>query len=246
MMKSAAFALAVLLTCCPSAEAVCAASPYGEHPCEVFWTYDAVFDGTVKRMVQHEGDATAGWEVMRRQHRIVTFEVHRSWWGQVAGETQLVLPGGSTLVYSESFGVRVGTRYLIYARRFQPGGPLSTSGCDPSSSIDSKTSKSNLAFLTKLSQPSRGARFHGTIDGRLLNEKAGKPRREYQLVLEGEKMRRQIRSVKGAFDFGRLSPGTYRFYIKVPEWPNGRGAATTITLPHPHACLRQDITLADK
>jgi hypothetical protein len=245
-MKPATFALAALLMCCPSAEAVCMASPHGERPCEVFWTYDAVFDGTVKRIVQHEGDPAASSEIIRRQHRTVTFEVHRSWWGQVGGETQLVLPGGSTLIYSESFGVQGGMRYLIYARRFQGGGPLSTTGCDPSSPIDSQTSKSNLAFLTRLSQPSRGARFYGTIDGRLLNEKVGKPRREYQLVLEGDKTRRQIRSVKGAFDFGRLRPGTYRFYIKVPEWPNGRGAATTITLPHPHACLRRDMTLAHK
>jgi hypothetical protein len=246
MIRNALLTLITLVGIAPPTAAICRASPDGEHPCELFWTYATVFDGTVKRIVQHEGDPTASWEIMRRQHRTVTFDVHRSWWGQVGREAQLVLPGGSTLIYSESFGVQVGKRYLIYARSFQPGGPLSTTGCDPSSPIDSKTSKSNLGFLTKLSQPSRGARFYGTIDGRLLEEKAGKPRREYQLVLEGNKTRRQIRSVKGAFDFGRLSPGTYRFSIKVPEWPNGRGAPTTITLPHPHACLRQDIVLADK
>ena len=48
-MKQAALVLAALLMCCPPAQAVCMVSAYGEHPCEVFWNYDAVFDGTVRR-----------------------------------------------------------------------------------------------------------------------------------------------------------------------------------------------------
>ena len=42
-----------------------------QHPlqwCEIFWSYDAVFDGTVTGLVQNEGDAKARLPIMQRQH----------------------------------------------------------------------------------------------------------------------------------------------------------------------------------
>jgi hypothetical protein len=247
MVRRTLLTLLVCLSAAAPAAAICELSPYGKQPCELFWTFDAVFDGTIRSIIQREGNPAAQFWVMRQQHRIVTFDVHRAWWGNVGSQIQLVLPGGAGLIISEGFEGSVGQRYLMFARRFEKGGPLSASGCDPSAPIDERFSKTMLAFLDTLPQPSRGARFFGTIDGRTMSEKHGKAAaREYQLVLEGEKTRRQITTVKGRFDFGRLPPGTYRFYIKVPEWPNGRGGPSTISLPHPHACLRQDIVLADK
>ena len=247
MARMALMTVAAILAAAVPAAAVCMARSHPLQWCEIFWTYDAVFDGTVTKLVENEGDANARSPIMQRQHRVVTFDVHRQFWGKTGGPMPLVLGGGSTLQYAESFSVRTGQRYLIFARRFSADSPLSTTGCDPSAMIHSTSAKDALRFLENLSAPSRGARVYGTIDGSELSGSRGRASRQFQVVLEDDKTRRVRTTVGGKFDFGPLRPGTYGLYIRVPEWPNGRGAVpTTVTLPHSHACARQDIVLADK
>src|SRR3954466_5993264 len=93
--------LLTLLLCLSTAApagAVCYMSPYGEQPCELFWTFDAVFDGTIRSGIEREGNPGAQFLVLRRQHRIVTFHLQRAWWGNVGSQIRHGLPGAAPRV----------------------------------------------------------------------------------------------------------------------------------------------------
>lgn len=243
-MRLAAIALAALLMCSSSAEAICMVPP---PLCESLWTYEAVFEGTVTAIQQHGGNAAAPWQGMHGHYQVVTFEVHRSWRGPSEPQVELVLPGGPNLVYSEEwFRVAQGRRYLVFARRMVKGGPLTTSGCDPSAPIATFEANRTMEFLASLSRPGRGAKVSGTIEDRRVIAAGRRTSRGLRVVLEGPNDRRVTTAVRGSFSFTSLRPGVYQLYVRVPEWPAGRSQPMSINLPDLHACAHHNISLADK
>jgi hypothetical protein len=182
MLKPFLLVLACLAVA-PGAYALCFVSPSGNPICQEFWQYDAVFDGTVTSIRQERGVASAEWIGLREVHRVVTFEVHRTWRGESARSVQLVLPGGDGLWVEDTLVVKQGLRYVIFAGRM-PSGHLSASECGPSALFE--RSKDALAFLESLSRPASGGRIFGIVyDTTKRSEGVRFPAVETELVLEG-------------------------------------------------------------
>jgi hypothetical protein len=128
--------------------------------CQTYWTYDAVFDGTVLSIERTDSDSEFAIKVGGGD-RLVTFEIHRAWKGIDGKQAQLVLAGGfGSYVVSETLDVSVGERDVIFASRDRKG-RLTSGGCGQSGRYAHATEA--LAYLNSLDRPPAGGRVFGTV-----------------------------------------------------------------------------------
>jgi len=219
----AALLAVVMLGIAVPAQAICA---WVGGPCTTFWSYDAVFDGTVVSVEQKPAPREGPDSV---PYRLVTFQVHRSWRGDPGPRIQLRSPGGPNLVLSESIDFVVHRRYLVFAHRL-PGGDMLTSGCDPTDPIPSKNASDTLAFLDSLATPATGGdvRVHVSMA-------AGRTPADATVVLEGNGLRRVGQTRGGEYAFLDVPPGTYRVTLGTPDGHAGV-EPERVVVEHPHQC----------
>ena len=223
-----AIVTAALLSLSARAHAGC---PWLGPPCSTFWSYEAVFEGTVVSVEQKPADQLAP-EHLRTPYRVVTFDVQRSWRGDGSPRVELRSPGGPNVWVEDAFNFSANRRYLVFARR-QPGGTaLTTSKCDPTVALPSKDALSTLAFLDTLDKPSAGGRIYGDVQA--VRPGGGHEPLDVTVVLEGAGGdRRSVRTTRGEYSFDAVPPGRYVMTVETTAgMPADRVAATSIEDPH--------------
>jgi len=199
--------------------------------CSTFWSYEAVFEGTVANIEQKPADLLDP-EPLRMPYRIVTFDVNRSWRGDAAGRIQVRSPGGPNVWVEDAFNFKVNRRYLVFARRPPGGTALMTNGCDPTAAIPSKEAAGTLAFLDTLDKPSAGGRISGDVQ--VVRAGGGREPLEADVILEGPGgERRTARATRGEYSFDGIPPGRYTVTVQTDAGaPAERVEATAIEDPH--------------
>jgi hypothetical protein len=201
-------------------------------PCSTFWSYEAVFEGTVVSIEQKPADPLDTG--LRVPFRIVTFEIHRSWRGDRGPRIQIKSPGGPNVWVEDAFNFSMNRRYLVFARRPSEGAPLSTSKCDPTVAMSSKDALVTLAFLDSLDKPSTGGRIYGDVQ--VLRANGGRDAVDANVVLQdagGE--RRTVRTARGEFSFEAVPPGRYVVTVETAEGITGERVQST-AIEDPHQC----------
>jgi hypothetical protein len=231
-LKLGVAVLAVLLCTPATASALCI---WTGGLCNTFWMYDSVFEGTVVSIEQN-GPDTSEPTYLRFPYRIVTFDVHRRWRGEPGPRIQLRMTGGPGLWVEDSIDFVVGRRYLVFASRHPEKGYLLTNSCAPTAEVPSKSATDSLAFLTSLSQPAQGGRIFGTVREQLTTSNAWPPV-EAMVTIEGQGVRRSMRSVGGSFEFTGLPAGAYTVSVEPPPGMSGR-ASDTATVPDVRGCAQ--------
>jgi hypothetical protein len=202
-------------------------------PCSTFWSYEAVFEGTVISIEQKPADPLDPGH-LRIPHRIVTFEIHRSWRGDRGPRLQIKSPGGPNVWVEDAFNFSVNRRYLVFARRPSEGAPLSTSKCDPTVAVSSKDALVTLAFLDSLDKPSTGGRIYGDVQ--VLRANGGRDSVDVNVVLQGpDGERRNVRTTRGEFSFEAVPPGRYVVTVETVEAVTGE-RAYSVAIDDPHQC----------
>src|SRR4029079_12067458 len=133
--------------------------------CQSVWESASIFEGTVVSIEQRDppeaknggtADPARLFDVMRAPHKIVTFEIIRSWRGNRGPRVQLVIPGGPGLWVEDTAEFARNRRYVVFASRVKDGNYLTASSCGPTAPVPSKAASEAVAFLDTLSQPSSG------------------------------------------------------------------------------------------
>ena len=202
--------------------------------CSRWQEYDAIFDGTVTAIRRVDQEVNLGGQPRTWPSRMVTFKIHDRWRGAEGNEIELLLSGGYGTWTSNSFSVEEGKRYLIFARRWN--GQLSTSTCDPSAEYGK--SGPTLEFLQSLRQPPTGARIFGQVGQAWSTfDDDSTPRRlpNTTVTLSGPGYRQTVEPRNGAFEFSRLSPGTYSLEIAPVAMMTGH-FTQPVTLADARAC----------
>jgi hypothetical protein len=234
-----------LLASSTDAYALCAA---GQTLCEMFWSYDAVFDGTVLD-IEHKPPDPEAPPSSRFPYRIVTFDVHRSWRGEPGPQLQLRLaggrnPDGTSVLVGESFEFTVGGRYLVFASRFgETASYLTTSSCDPTAAVPSRSAAASLAFLDTLSRPSTGARITGGLYDEATRQDGQRwqPSLVSRVTIEGNGLRRTVTSAGGRYSFEGIQPGDYVISVDAPGYTGETTAR--VSIPDTHACADRSFYL---
>jgi hypothetical protein len=228
-----AVVFAVLMSASP-VEAICVT---GSGLCEDYWKYEAVFDGTVRRIERRNLPDTTGKEI---GHRLVTFTVHKAWKGVSGDAVQLLLLGGYEVTISESFDPLVDRRYIVFALK-RDDGYLTSNGCAPN--VEYGAAGSTLAFLASLDQPATGGRIFGivTVTGAARSGEREVPPRTLKVTLSGGGVRKVTVAENGKFEFSDLAAGVYDISVDAP--PGLTGGGGKLALPDPRACASVWIAL---
>ena len=230
----------VLLACPRTAAALCYASPWPFGLCAEYWSYDAVFEGSVISIEQKDADPNAA-ESVRLPYRIITFHVHRRWRGQPDGTVRLRTYGSPTMAVGEDFRFTTGKRYVVFATRASDGW-LTTNACTPTTEIGSPSAEGTLDFLASLSRPSPGARVFGTLTDGQPPGAAGRAPASVIVTLEGEGIRKQITSTDGTYNFSRLKAGRYTL-TATSRRAGAKPLTVRIDVPDSHACVEASVDL---
>jgi hypothetical protein len=244
---SVALLVVVALTGSASpAPALCAIM--GRDLCNRFWSYDAVFDGTVVAIDQSRPDPDEP-TLYQTPYRLVTFQVHTSWRGDAGAQIQLRMPGGPTddglyMWVGESVEFERGRRYLVFASLVgMKTKYLTTTSCAPTAAVPSKSADESFAFLHTLARPSKGARvFGGLFDqGTFRAGERFDPSIVARVTLERDGFRRSLTSIGGVYSFEGIQPGSYALTVSAPGFT---GEMTRhVRIPALHACAERNFHL---
>ena len=220
--------------------------------CEAFWSYGAVFDGTVVRIeaIQVERDVNELWtpgstdpgglsSTYRRVRRLVprtrvTYRINRSWSGVTTTEIQTLEDPLDSVGQADAYQApRVGARWLVLARR-NVDGTLETNKGECAVTVPYEQAGQELAFLQSLSQPSDRGRIFGQVSPfHRLPDGLG----PVGVTLTGAGVSRSI-STRDEFTFDDLPLGAYAVQAVPPPGLKNRGPSTqTLRLDHPHECM---------
>jgi hypothetical protein len=217
--------------------------------CESFWTFDAVFDGTAVRDETVVVDTDDYEYSPERQapvlvkkpvrHRLVTFQMHRSWRGDRSPEIAILETPGA-----ESFKAVLGRRYLILASSWN--GRLVAQGCGRS--LDLQQARDNLAFLESLGAPSTGGRVFGTVRMVDVFQRSADtplyPPVTTRVTLTGAGVERAVESTGGRFEFIDVAAGDYTLRIDLPAGSKAPDDGIfDLRLPVRQSCAEREVML---
>lgn len=218
--------------------------------CQTWKSNAAIFDGTVRSIERLDrNEEMRPGKVERIGHRLVTFDVHEVWLGEVGSQVQLVLWGGTWpeggWQRSTELDVTVGTRYVIFAGRNERG-ELHASSCSGSRKYEDAAEA--LSFLRSLRMPSAGGRVFGTVTHDvpyLIPDQA--PRRGIitEVRLTGGAVEQSVTTTagKGAFEFRGLPPGDYSLHVALPSGLVWRNPPPRVSVESATACRHVDVRL---
>ena len=194
--------------------------------------YDAVFDGTVVSIRRvdlpdrHNGGRLIG-------HRLITFDVHDEWKGNLGHTVDLLQYGGYGVVTSNDFHAEKGVRYVIFAH--YDDGTLATSSCSPSRRYADATE--TLEMLNWSRAPATGGRISVTaqrMHSPLLPD-ISPPPFVAAVELSGPVRRSMVVGSNGA-EFRDLPAGTYTVAASTRDPDVKTRSPATIEIPHLRAC----------
>ena len=240
LLGSAAFAAACVLGHAPLAHALCMVPP---PICEGFWSYDAIFDGTVSSIERRDLPFVSGTDT-NIPYQLVTVSVNKAWRGTEKSTEQLLVAGGYGTWVEDAFRFESGRRYLIFARR-RPDGLLTTSECTPTGNIAERTAA--IDELDRLSAPSGAGWIQGSVFLQAHDLHAGTYQRTplaIEVHLDGSAgIARTTMSSSGRFRFEGLAPGPYTVSVKAPAHTEGTDTQRVVTLAHAPGCASVDFVL---
>ena len=139
----------------PLSAAACSCISSGP-ACQAYWTTDAVFDGTVARIVPVPRVETIEGREFVSEDLLLTLRVHRAWKGVQPGDIEVTTSsnGGAC-----GYEFKKGERYLVFAHQWR--GRLNVSICSLTQRFDA--SARTAEFLASLERPPVGGRVFGTV-----------------------------------------------------------------------------------
>lgn len=219
-----AAAALVLLFAVPGVEACSCA----QTSCRQATEYDAVFEATVEAVEPPAAGPAGLWSSADR----ITVRLRDL--RPVRGEagTQVVTARSGM---SCGYPFRVGTRYLIFARRNEDTGRLHVDSCGLTRW--SEGASGMVRYLESLSAPDAGGRVWGRVVMPSASRLAA-PMASMRVTISGPRELEAVTNAKGEFEFVGLPPGSYSVGLTVP--PNRPELLSfrqqTISLEGAYAC----------
>ena len=207
-------------------------------PCQMTWTADAVFSGTVMSITQIE-DELLGF---RRQSLLVKMNVDRPFLKASPGPIEIVtgMDGGDC-----GYRFNVGVKYLVYA--WKSGGQLTTGICSRTRPL--ADAQEDLQYLSTINAPPNGGRVYGRI-----NEWRRDPAEDRGVdygplqgitvsVRSARFARDVVTSADGRFEISNLPVGKSTISVVPPFGFEPSPFEREIDIADPRACSLVDITL---
>jgi len=232
-------ALALLVFVRPEDARACSCGSGGAPPCEVAWTSDAVFAGTVRSI-----EPVGGLENSSHSSNLVTIEIERGFINASPGTIQVTTGiGGSDCGYR----FVTGRRYIIYASKTESG-RLSTGICSRTRPLEEAAE--DVAYLATAAQLPAGGRLYGRVTHSQRESFEAEPvdygpLEGVTINLRSAAFSRDVKTDRdGRYQIAGLPVGTMTLTVIPPAGFDTRYLEVTIEIPDLRACAARDFQLS--